>query len=83
MKQKDIMYLVLAVVILLVAGYVGYTQLVPQKPSSKVVEVDKIGPIPASLNAKGLAAINDSSKVRDFSTPVDLSGLGNQAVFGP
>jgi hypothetical protein len=53
-KQKDIVYLLLAVVIFLVAGYVGYTQLVPQKSSSsKTVEVDKIGALPSEIDASG------------------------------
>jgi hypothetical protein len=82
-KQKDIVYLVLAVVILLVAGYVGYAQLAPKKASSKTVEVEKVGVIPSELDANGLARIQDPAKVKDFSSPVDLTGLGNAAVFGP
>lgn len=82
MKQKDIVYLVLAVVILLAAGYVGYTQLMPKKASSKVVEVEKIGKIPSELDTSGLATLNDPTKVRDFNSPVDLTNLNNKAIFG-
>jgi hypothetical protein len=82
MKQKEIVYLVLAVVILLVAGYVGYTQLAPKKAASKTVEVEKVGVIPRDLDAEGLARIQDTTKVTDYNSPVDLTGLGNQAVFG-
>ncbi len=82
MKKKDMIYLVFAVGILLVAGYVGYTQLVPKKSAAKTVEVDKIGAIPADFDSGALARLNDPTKVRDFSSPVDLTGLGNKAVFG-
>ncbi len=82
MKKKDLFYLLLAVVILLGTGYVGYTQLLPKKASSSVVEVEKIGVIPSQLDGAGLAALNDPSKVQDFNSPVDLTGLGNTAVFG-
>jgi len=83
MKQKDILYLLLAVVILLVAGYIGYTQLVARQAASKTVEVEKIGAVPETLDGAGLAALGDVSKVRDFNSPVDFSGLDNKAIFGP
>jgi hypothetical protein len=84
MKQKDIVYLLLAVVILLVAGYIGYTQLIPKKTSSSsTVEVEKIGVIPSQLDAAGLASLSDTARARDFSSPVDFGGLGNKAPFGP
>lgn len=82
MKKKDLMYLVLAVVILLGAGYLGYTQLAPKQGSSSSVTVEKIGPIPDQMDAAGLSAINDPGKVQDFNSPVDLTGLGSKEVFG-
>ncbi len=83
MKQKDIMYLVLAVIILLVAGYVGYTQLVPQKSQgAKTVTVEKIGQIPGQVDAAGLERISDPAKVVNYNSAVDLSGLNNKAPFG-
>jgi hypothetical protein len=81
-KQKDVVYLLLAVTIFLVAGYIGYTQLVPKRASAKTVEVEKVGEIPQTLDADGLAQLGDGTKVRDFGTAVDLSGLGNTAPFG-
>jgi hypothetical protein len=82
-KQKDIVYLLLAVVILLVAGYVGYTQLVPKKGgSAKGVEGDKGGVVPSELDQAGLSILSDPAKVRDFSLPVDFTGLGNKTPFG-
>jgi hypothetical protein len=85
MKKKDMIYMVLAVVIFLVAGYIAYTQLLPQsQSSSNGVEVEKIGKIPASLDGAGMAALQDGTKVQDFNLPVDLTtGLGNKAPFGP
>jgi len=84
MKKKDIMYLLLAVVIFLGTGYVGYTQLVAPKKSaaSKVVTVEKIGTIPGQLDPSEVSQLS-SSTVQDFSPPVDLTGLGNNAPFGP
>jgi hypothetical protein len=92
MKQKDIMYLLLAVIIFLAAGFVGYTQLVPHAASSKVVDVEVVGPLPgvpggegtARLQSRdaGLDRLKDPDGVQDFGSPVDLSGLGNTAPFG-
>jgi hypothetical protein len=82
-KTKDLVYLLLAVVILLVAGYLGYTQLLPKKATSKVVEVEVVGVIPGQLDPIGMGWLNDQTKVRDYDSPVDLSGLGNTAPFGP
>jgi hypothetical protein len=83
MKQKDIMYLMLAVVILLAAGYIGYTQLMPKKSASTGVEVEKVGVIPSTLDETGMSLLKDPAKSQDFNSPVDLSGLGNAAIFGP
>lgn len=83
MKKKDMMYLVLAVVIFLVAGYIGYTQLFAKKASTSTgVTVEVVGPLPGSFDDNALSQMNDATKNRDFSSPVDLSGLNNQAPFG-
>jgi hypothetical protein len=84
MKSKDLVYLLLAVVILLAAGYLGYTQLAPKKgAANKGAQVEVVGVIGADFDGAAMAALTDGSKVRDFSQPLDLSnGLGNQAVFG-
>ena len=83
MKKKDTIYAVLAVLILMVAGYIGYTQLVPHKAADAGVKVEKVGSIPAQLDSQGMARISDVNAVMDFNLPVDLTGLGNQAPFGP
>jgi hypothetical protein len=82
MKTKDIVLLLLAVVILLGAGYIGYTQLVPKKSAGKTAEVDVIGKIPSGFNDEAMAQLTDPSKVVNFNSPVDLSGLGNAKPFG-
>jgi len=83
-KKKDLTYLLLAVGILLVAGYLGYTQLAPKKTAaSKTVEVEKVGVIPQDMDSGGMKAISNADKVVDYNSPVDLSGLNNRSPFGP
>jgi hypothetical protein len=85
-KKKDTLYLVVAVGILLVVGYIIYTQILGNKKTSaasKTVTVEVVGPIPDSFDQDAVATLNNSSKVRDFNSAVDLSGLGNTATFGP
>jgi hypothetical protein len=82
-KTKDVVYLLIAVTIFLGAGYVGYTQLVPAKSKgSKSVTVEVVGKVPGSLDKSGIDRLNDSSKVLDYDSPVDLSNLGNTQPFG-
>jgi hypothetical protein len=85
MKRKDMIYLLLAVVIFLVAGYVGYTQLIPHKASATAngVQVENVGSIPSTLSGSGLTLLGNPTKARDFQPPSDFSGLGNAAPFGP
>ena len=85
MKKKDLIYVVLAVVILAVAGYLALTQLAPKKAdgASTGTVVDVIGVIDSSLNDTAIAQLKDPEKVRDFTVPIDLRiGLGNTAPFG-
>jgi len=83
-KKKDVMYLALAVVIFLAAGYLGYTQLLGKKApiSSTGVSVEVVGPLPDSFDDGVLTQMTDRTKNRDFNSPVDLSGLNNTAPFG-
>ena len=84
MKKKDMFYLLLAVVILLVAGYVGYTQLGPKQATVKTVTVEKVGIIPDTLDDNGMKWLDDNKDVQDVGSSVDLTtGLGNPAPFGP
>jgi hypothetical protein len=82
MKQKDLVYLVLAVIILLVAGYVVYANLVPKSTTDNGVEVDRIGDISSEVNKEGILLLTDKTKAKDFSSPVEFSGLNNTAPFG-
>lgn len=83
MKQKDLVYLVLAVVIFLAAGYIGYTQLIPAgSQAKKTVEVEKVGVIPESLDSVGLAALNNEEKSVNYNSAPDFKDLGNTAPFG-
>ena len=82
MKQKDVRYLLVAVVILLVAGYIVYLNLMPKSSAEQGVKVDIVGTIDDSLYSEGLHQLTDTSKVKDFSSPVDLNGLNNVAPFG-
>jgi hypothetical protein len=83
MKKKDVIFAVLAVVILLVAGYIAFTQLVPKKSSAtKTVQVEKIGKINSELDPVGLARLTDTTKVVDFNSIPEYSNLGTPTPFG-
>lgn len=82
MKQKDLVYLLIAVVILLVAGYVMYSNLMPKNTTDTGVKVDVVGRIPSEMDTPGLAALTDPTKSKDFSSPIEFSGLNNAAPFG-
>ena len=82
MKQKDMIYLLIAVVILLVAGYVVYLNLMPKTETSSEVKVNIVGKIPSELDRQGIADLTDPAKAKDFSSPVEFSGLNNPAPFG-
>ena len=83
MKSKDILYLVLAVIILLVAAYIGVTKL-GSKPSSstKGTQVEVVGSIPSNFDDTAKSQLNDPTQVKDFASPVDFSGLNNTSPFG-
>lgn len=84
MKTRDLVYLVLAVVILLVAGYLAFTLLMPGSTTSTKsgVQVERVGDIPANLQGAGYTILAEGKKAVDYNSPTDLSGLGNKAPFG-
>ncbi len=83
MKTKDIIALVVAVAIFMVAGYIAYTQLFTSTATNKKqVQVEVVGVISPDFDSGALEKLKDSTKVSDFSVPLDLTGLGNTAVFG-
>ena len=84
MKTKDIIELVAAVLIFVVAGYFIYTMLAP-KPSSSApaATIVEVTPIDPNFDQGALQSIGDPSQTRDFYTPPNLqSGLGNTQPFG-
>lgn len=86
MKQRDLVYLLLAVTIFGVAGYLAYTQLLPQNANGQNgqgVKVERVGDIPPTLNNSAISTLQDSTKTQDYNSPTDLSGLNNTAPFGP
>lgn len=84
MKRKDMIYLILAVVILAVTGYIGYGLLVPKSAQTNQVQVEVITPIQAEFDQSALRALSDDKSARDFTPLVDLSnGLGNPKPFNP
>lgn len=83
MKSKDLVLLLVAAAIFLACGFVGYTQLAPKKGSaSQSVQVEVIGTIPSQMDPTGMSWVNDPSKVQDYDTPINLTGLGNSSPFG-
>jgi hypothetical protein len=82
-KKKDLVFLVIAVCILLVAGYIVYSQLLPKKPgaNASTVQVETAGSLPSSIDSNGLSQMTQS-QMRDFNSPVDYSGLNNTEPFG-
>ena len=85
MKSKDVLALVFAAVIFLVAGYIGYTQLFAPKTTAKAsgAEVEVVGNIPTSLDQSVIDTLGDPNKVQDYTPIMDLTtGLGTTQPFG-
>lgn len=84
MKRRDVIYLLIAVTIFAGAGYIAYTQLLPQSSSqaNQTVEVEHVGNVPASLEGTALTMLQDGTKTLDYNSQPDFSGLGNKAPFG-
>lgn len=83
MKPKDLAMLMVAVAILLVAGYLGYTQLMPKKTTAaKTVQVEVVGSIPSAMDQTAITQLNDPTQVKDLDSPPDLTGLNNSTPFG-
>lgn len=84
MKKKDLVYAVIAVVILLVAGFLAYTQLVPKKSAaSKVVQYEVVGKILPDFDAVAIAKLSDTNAVQNYGVDIDITqGVGNKDIFG-
>ena len=85
MKKKDLIMLAVTGLIFLAAGYIAVTQLglLGGSSSSKSVTVEVAPVVPSGYNADALQEMSDPSKVRDFTVPADLTGLGNPSPFQP
>ncbi len=86
MKTKELVQLIVAVLIFIIAGYIIYSVLVPQKSSgsNKGVSYTKVTPVNPNFSQTDLSNLGDSTKVRDFYNPPDLNnGLNNSQPFGP
>jgi len=82
-KTKEIVYLIAAVAIFGVVGYLIATQLVPQQTSSsKTTIVEVVGPIESSFESATLSTLKGVDNKDFYSRPDLATGLGNQAVFG-
>jgi len=85
MKKKDLIYLFIAVAILLLAGYLAYTQVFASKmqAAKKVEQVEIISAIKPDFNSGAMSALTDATKNRDYSVVIDINaGVNNPAVFG-
>ncbi|MBW3538211.1 hypothetical protein KY386_01825 [Candidatus Parcubacteria bacterium] len=85
MKKKDVVYLALAGVIFMAAGFLASTKLAPSGgQAGKQVSVEVVEPISPNYDRAALEQLADKDRARDFSVTNDLnSGLGNKAPFGP
>lgn len=82
-KRKDLIYIVITAIVIIVAAIIGYGELNQNKTainSNATVEVVK--PIGASLNKNALDHLRDEKASTNFVLPIDLkSGVGNPAPF--
>ncbi len=85
MKQKDIIQLTIAMVVLVAAGFLIYSIVGPKnKSASKGITYEVVTPIKGDFDQTALAKLSDSSVARDFYTKPDLrSGIGNPLPFNP
>lgn len=84
MKKKDIIYIVVAVAVLAIAGLFLYSKSSAGKSAaSKTTTVEVVDPISSTFDAKAVAQLQDPTVAQNFAVKIDLSGLGNTSPFGP
>ena len=82
MKQKDSIYLAIALAIFAVMGILIYSHF--SKSSSKgVSQVEVVTPIQGTFNQTAISALSDPNQTINFLPDISLDGLGNSAPFGP
>lgn len=82
-QKKDILYIMITAIILLVVFVLGFRMLSPTGGSSSGVTVEVVQPVGASFNGATLDQLRDDKKSKNFVVPVDLgSGVGTTTPFG-
>lgn len=83
MKKKELIQLIVALIIIVIAGFLLFQQFAP-KGEPKPLTYEAITPIEPNYNEEALRALNDSSKAKNFYNAPDLkSGVGNSSPFAP
>lgn len=85
MKQKDVIQLAIAMIILVGAGYFIFTLAVPHgKGGSKSTSYEVVTKIDSGFDKAALDKLSDPTVARDFYTKPDLhNGVGNPQPFTP
>lgn len=82
-QKKDLLYIVLTVIILVIVFILGFKQLSSSGGATVGVSVEVVQPVGASFNAMALDALRDDKKSKNFVVPIDLgSGVGTATPFG-
>lgn len=82
-KKKDLVYIVLTVIILVIVFILGAKQLSGSGGTSNGVTVEVVQPIGATFNQAALDHMRDDQKSKDFVVPIDLgTGVGTPTPFG-
>ncbi|HSX41017.1 MAG TPA: hypothetical protein VLF21_00025 [Candidatus Saccharimonadales bacterium] len=84
MKQKEIVQLMVAIVILALAGLVLFSIFGPKSSNPEALTYTKVTKLDTEFDQTTMNHLSDSSKSRDFYVDPDLkSGLNNSQPFGP
>lgn len=83
MKQKDVIYLVVALAIFAIMGILIYSHFSNKAGSKGVTQVEVIDPIAASFNPQAISALSDPTQAINFQPTISLDGLGSARPFGP
>lgn len=82
-QKKDLLYIILTVIILVVVFILGFKQLSPSGSGQAGVSVEVVAPVGASFNTQALDHLRDEAKSKNFAVPVDLgTGVGTSTPFG-
>lgn len=85
MKKKDVFYLVLLVLIIIVTAILAQKAFGHSGSStSNAPQVEVVTPINSGFDSNALTVISNSNQVFDYSVRLDLTtGLNNLTPFGP